>query len=130
MVAPDGALLDVGRARYEVSEAQRDYIVQRDVTCRFPGCGRRASACQIDHAVAWEDGGPTDADNLGALCARHHNLKTHAGWEIVSTEADGTCVWQSPRRRRYTRQRAEVLPWAQAPPGDSRPAAIGAPLPF
>ncbi|MHB8796423.1 MAG: hypothetical protein ACYC90_13330 [Candidatus Nanopelagicales bacterium] len=39
--------------------------------------------------------------NLGALCTRHHQLKTHAGWQITHTAADGTCTWQSPIGRTY-----------------------------
>ncbi len=63
-----GRSLDLGRSRYEVSEPLRRWIVARDRTCRFPGCSRRASACQIDHVVAWTDEGGTDAANLHALC--------------------------------------------------------------
>ena len=96
-----GALIDVGRQTYAVPDRLRTFIVARDRTCRFPGCQRRAASCQIDHAVAWQDGGGTDASNLGALCVRHHQLKTHAGWEIVTSDAAGWCTWLSPQGRRY-----------------------------
>lgn len=72
-----GHLLDLGRERYAVPDRLRDFIVARDGTCRFPGCRRRAAACQVDHATAWDDGGDTSIANLGALCIRHHLLKTH-----------------------------------------------------
>lgn len=65
VVDPDGALLDVGRQRYAVSDIQRRFVAARDVTCRFPGCAARAVRCQIDHAVPWDDGGRTDIANLG-----------------------------------------------------------------
>ncbi len=29
-----------------------------------------------------KQGGPTDTENLHCLCRRHHNLKTHGGWDI------------------------------------------------
>lgn len=119
VTAPDGSLLDAGRTRYEISDAQRDFIAARDLTCRFPGCARRADRCQVDHAVAWDDGGPTDVANLGALCARHHNLKTFAGWELVAVEADGSVVWISPQGRRYFRRRPDLLPPEDA--GDRDP---------
>lgn len=106
VVDPDGTLLDLGRQRYEVSDAQRAFVAARDVTCRFPGCAARAIACQIDHAVPWDDGGPTDAQNLGALCVRHHQLKTHAGWEILESAPDGSCTWRSPAGRDYRREPA------------------------
>ena len=101
VVDPDGTLLDLGRQRYAVSDAQRAFVAARDVTCRFPGCAARAIACQIDHAVPWDDGGRTDAANLGALCVRHHQLKTHAGWEIIESSPDGSCTWLSPLGRDY-----------------------------
>ncbi len=108
-----GELLDRGRRAYVVPDALRSFLAARDGTCRFPGCRRRASSCQIDHAIPWVAGGPTDRANLGALCVRHHQLKTHAGWQVRargSTDAGdstgagasgGSCTWQSPGGRTY-----------------------------
>ncbi|MHB8796099.1 MAG: HNH endonuclease signature motif containing protein, partial [Candidatus Nanopelagicales bacterium] len=79
----------------------RAFITARDGTCRFPGCRRRADRCQVDHATPWDHDGTTSRDNLGALCTRHHQLKTHAGWQITHTAADGTCTWTSPMGRTY-----------------------------
>jgi hypothetical protein len=97
-----GHLLDVGRAAYRVPDRLRAFITTRDATCRFPGCARRADACQLDHALAWDDGGGTTRANLGALCTRHHQLKTHAGWHLTDSHPDGTCTWTSPMGRTYT----------------------------
>jgi hypothetical protein len=96
-----GHLLDVGRRTYEVPRRLREYVAMRDRRCRFPGCGRRADRCQIDHALAWDYGGATSPANLGALCVRHHQLKTFVGWDIVHSRADGSCTWASPGGRRY-----------------------------
>jgi hypothetical protein len=104
-----GTLLDVGRRSYDVPTRLRELIVLRDRTCRFPGCQRRAARCQIDHADAWEDGGATDAANLGALCVRHHQLKTHGGWDLVDSDPSGACTWISPQGRRY-RHPPHVIP--------------------
>jgi hypothetical protein len=111
-----GHLLDRGRSTYAVPDRLRGFIVRRDGTCRFPGCARRASRCQIDHAIAWVDGGPTDVANLGALCTRHHQLKTHGGWRITASHADGSCTWRSPMGRTYHREPEPVLSGA-GPPG-------------
>ncbi len=75
-----GHLLDVGRTRYRIPERLREFVTTRDRTCRFPGCQHRATGCQLDHALPWSDGGETSRANLGALCVRHHQLKTHSGW--------------------------------------------------
>jgi hypothetical protein len=96
-----GRLLDYGRRTYEVPDRLREFIIARDRTCRFPGCRRAAARSQVDHAVAWDDGGQTSPSNLGALCVRHHQLKTLGGWDITSSHADGSCVWRSPHGRRY-----------------------------
>ncbi len=96
-----GHLLDHGRRTYQVPDRLREFIVARDRTCRFPGCARRADRCQIDHADPWHDGGQTSPANLGALCVRHHQLKTHASWQITHSQPDGTCTWTSPQGRAY-----------------------------
>ena len=96
-----GHLLDYGRRSYEIPDPLRRYLVARDRSCRFPGCNRRAEKCQLDHATAWDDGGDTNPANLGALCTRHHQLKTYAGWDITDSRADGSCTWHSPEGRRY-----------------------------
>ncbi len=96
-----GHLVDLGRKRYVPSARLREFITARDVTCRFPGCERSARNGQIDHAREWNRGGTTDRSNLGALCIRHHQLKTHGGWQITQSHLDGSCTWRSPSGREY-----------------------------
>ena len=95
-----GNLLDYGRQSYEPPQALIDFLIARDRTCRFPGCRRSAALSDIDHAQSWETGGHTSPDNLGALCRRHHRLKTHDGWNVES-RADGSCTWTSPLGKIY-----------------------------
>jgi hypothetical protein len=59
---------------YQPSAALERAIRCRDLTCRFPGCNRPASICDIDHTVAFNHqdpaaGGPTTAENLNAFAA-------------------------------------------------------------
>lgn len=95
-----GALLDYGRETYSPPQALIDFLIARDRTCRFPGCRKSAALSDLDHAQSWEEGGKTSLDNLGALCRRHHLLKTHGGWSIES-RADGSCTWTSPLGKIY-----------------------------
>lgn len=95
-----GNLLDYGRQSYEPPQALVDFLIARDRTCRFPGCRRSAALSDIDHAQSWETGGRTSPDNLGALCRRHHRLKTHDGWKVESRQ-DGSCTWISPLGKMY-----------------------------
>ena len=95
-----GNLLDFGREHYEPPQALKDFLIARDRTCRFPGCRRAAILSDLDHAQSWGSGGETSAENLGALCRRHHKLKTHYGWKVESF-ADGSCIWRSPAGKEY-----------------------------
>ena len=95
-----GVLLDYGRETYEPPQALVDFLIARDRTCRFPGCRRSALLSDLDHAQSWESGGVTSIQNLGALCRRHHQLKTHGGWSIESA-SDGSCTWTSPLGKKY-----------------------------
>ena len=95
-----GALMDFGRESYEPPQALVDFLIARDRTCRFPGCRAPARLADLDHAHSWEEGGATSAANLGALCRRHHRLKTHGGWKLAS-ESDGSCTWTSPEGKTY-----------------------------
>ena len=95
-----GNLLDYGREKYEPPQALVDFLLARDRTCRFPGCRQPASRTDIDHAESWESGGETTPENLGLLCRRHHRLKTHGKWSLVSN-ADGSCNWTSPIGKNY-----------------------------
>tara|TARA_B110000503_G_scaffold143617_1_gene246353 strand:- start:8505 stop:9830 length:1326 start_codon:yes stop_codon:yes gene_type:complete len=95
-----GNLLDFGRESYEPPQHLKDFLIARDRTCRFPGCRRSALLSDLDHAQSWESGGQTSAENIGALCRRHHQLKTHGGWKIESFP-DGSCTWISPLGKEF-----------------------------
>ena len=95
-----GNLLDYGREKYEPPQALVDFLLARDRTCRFPGCRQPATRSDIDHAQSWDSGGETNSENLGLLCRRHHRLKTHGRWALISN-ADGSCEWTSPVGKKY-----------------------------
>jgi Domain of unknown function (DUF222) len=78
-----------------------DFIVARDQTCRFPRCRQPAWRGDLDHTVPYEDGGPTCACNLGALCRRHHRLKQRQRWQLEQL-SPGVLTWTTPAGRRYT----------------------------
>jgi hypothetical protein len=62
--------------RYQPSAALERWIRCRDVTCRFPGCDRPATICDIDHTVPFNHanpaaGGLTVPWNLACYCREH-----------------------------------------------------------
>ncbi len=91
--------------RYQPSAALERAIRCRDLTCRFPGCSRPATHCDLDHTVPFNHensaaGGLTVVGNLKCLCRQHHRLKTFGGWQDKQL-ADGTIIWTSPSGQTY-----------------------------
>lgn len=102
-VTPEEAL------RYHPSAAVERWVHFRDLTCRFPGCDRPATHCDLDHTVPFNHddpaaGGLTVPWNLACFCREHHRLKTFhggpGGWRDEQLP-DGTIVWISPTGRTY-----------------------------
>lgn len=97
-----GMVLSVGRTRYRPPSALRRLIRWRADRCMAPGCGIPAGRCEIDHNVAWQEGGSTSLHNHAPLCTGHHTVKHHGGWEVRHLpEEGGALLWTSPAGRRY-----------------------------
>jgi hypothetical protein len=100
-----GHLVDYGRTTYRPPKDLADHVIARDRTCRYPHCNRQARHCDLEHAIPWEDGGETNAENLNAICGRHHHGKHEAGWE-PERQPDGSIEWTSPTGHRYVEEAA------------------------
>lgn len=70
----DGQVVEVGSRRFPSPGLART-VRARNRQCIFPGCGKPAMNCEIDHTTPHAEGGPTEKDNLGPVCSRHHHLK-------------------------------------------------------
>ncbi|KRQ21005.1 MULTISPECIES: HNH endonuclease signature motif containing protein [Mycobacteroides] len=86
--------------RYRPTRTLDTYIRCHDQMCRFPGCSHPADTADLDHSVAYADGGRTSVENLKALCRKHHLLKTFCGWREIQ-EPDGTVIWKAPTGHTY-----------------------------
>ncbi len=102
-----GRLVDYGRTVYRPPADLARFVIARDQRCSFPHCGQPAVRCDLDHVIRYPDG-PTNADNLAALCRRHHRAKHEGGWKLAA--ADGGHDWTSPAGRSYHVQVPSVLP--------------------
>lgn len=104
---------------YRPSASLRRYLAARDQHCQFPTCNRDVRWCDIDHTVAWENGGKSVPENLAHLCRGHHTLKHHARWKVRQV-APGVLEWTTPQ--------GEIVSGAE-PPGP-RFAYDDSPPPF
>ena len=104
-----GTVLDVDRTSYRPPADLLRWLRVRDEICRFPGCGRRAARCEVDHTEAWAEAGSTAFDNLAHLCSSHHHLKHDTSWSVRHV-GDGTLEWRSPAGRRHRTDPAVRIP--------------------
>lgn len=126
---PIGEPLAYGRTTYRPPPELAEHIATRDVTCRFPTCNHDARTSDIDHQHPWDQGGPTDPDNLWALHRSHHLGKTHHNFRTITGRADGTVRWVTPAGHTYPvePELARMLPSTAA---ENTTAADHDPPPF
>jgi hypothetical protein len=77
-----------------IPRALRLLIEARDRTCVVPGCDVKLGV-QIDHRKPFSQLGPTDLENCGLLCKRHHDMKTYLGY-VLARAADGSWTFTPP----------------------------------
>ena len=80
---------------YTPTAAQRHVLLGRDQRCRAPGCPHPARRADLDHTLAWAEGGATSLDNLGFVCRRDHVLKHSSRWSVEQLPG-GVLRWTSP----------------------------------
>jgi hypothetical protein len=107
VVTAGSRLLDLGREARLATPAQRDALIVRDGSCRFPGCDRPHWWCEAHHVIPFDDGGHTSLKNLILLCGHHHHLLHEGGYRargdpqlgpIWFFRPDGTHISPIPRR--------------------------------
>ncbi|KLI06497.1 HNH endonuclease signature motif containing protein [Mycolicibacterium senegalense] len=77
-----GQPIGVGRSTRTISRRLRRALEHRDRCCAVPGCGA-TRGLHAHHIIHWEDGGPTDLDNLVLVCPYHHRLHHRGGITIT-----------------------------------------------
>jgi hypothetical protein len=119
----DGQPIGAARTTRTINRRLRRALEYRHRTCAVPGCGatRGLHAHHIQH---WEDGGPTELDNLVLLCPYHHRAH-HRGVIIITgpvdhltvTDSDGRPLTPGSLARPPTRPPPEVAPY-RGPTGE------------
>lgn len=67
--------VEVGVRSRLFSGATRRAVELRDRTCTHPFCDAPVERCQVDHIVAYSEGGETTQENGRLLCPRHNRLR-------------------------------------------------------
>ncbi len=88
-----GQPIGTGRTTRVINRRLRRALEHRNPTCAVPGCGA-TRGLHAHHLVHWEDGGPTDLDNLILVCPYHHRLH-HRGGITITGPADKLIVTDS-----------------------------------
>ena len=86
-------LIEAGSTRYRPSQALRDLVGGRDLTCTADTCTRPAAEVQLDHAIDF-DGANTTPGNVHGVCGPDHLVIT-AGHFVIDSDADGNLSWVS-----------------------------------
>ena len=95
----DGKPVGVGRTQRTVPPWLARLVRERDGGCRC--CGRRYRT-HIHHIDEWEDGGPTDLDNVCELCVACHWRVHEGGWTIEG-HPDKTLMFRNARGEEFPR---------------------------
>jgi hypothetical protein len=118
-----GQVIGAGRTTRTVSRRLRRALEHRDRCCAVPGCGA-TRGLHAHHIRHWEDGGPTELDNLVLLCPYHHRLHHRGGITItgpadhlVVTDAAGTPLSSQSLARPPTTP-APAVPPCPGPTGE------------
>ena len=112
-----GQPIGAGRSTRTVNRRLRRALEHRHRSCAVPGCGA-TRGLHAHHLVHWEDGGPTDLDNLVLLCPYHHRLHhrgaitiTGPAHHLVVTDNDGQPLDTRSLARPPTQPPPNVPPW-------------------
>ena len=86
---------------HDPSPALQRLVRARTSTCMGPGCRRPAGQCDLDHTLAYDNGGITCECGICPGCRRCHRRKQALDWKLEAP-SPGVLIWTTPAGRRYT----------------------------
>ncbi|MGH9288507.1 MAG: DUF222 domain-containing protein [Acidimicrobiales bacterium] len=113
-----GQPVAMGRRERTVNPRQRMIVEHRDGGCRVPGCDY-SRWLHVHHIQHWSKGGPTDPQNLCALCPVHHRM-VHLGLLTIEGDpADPSGLTFTDHRGRRLEPARPRPPTPHTSPGDA-----------
>ncbi|MHB1289741.1 HNH endonuclease signature motif containing protein, partial [Georgenia sp.] len=108
----DSQVLDVGMTQRTYERELRRAVVSRDRRCMWPGCGIRATWCEVHHLVWVSRGGVTSMENGMCACSYHHHVIHRDNITVVTLTdgfgfygADGALLGTTHRPERRSRRK-------------------------
>ncbi|ORB64723.1 HNH endonuclease signature motif containing protein [Mycolicibacterium tusciae] len=112
----DGQPLGAGRTTRTIGRRLRRALEYRHPMCAVPGCSA-TRGLHAHHIRHWEDGGPTEMDNLVLVCPYHHRAHhrgeitiTGPAPTITVTDSDGQTLTSTSLARPPNRPPPDVPP--------------------
>ena len=111
-----GQVIGAGRTTRVINRRLRRALEHRHPTCAVPGCGA-TRGLHAHHLRHWEDGGPTELDNLVLVCPYHHRLHhrglitiTGPATDLIVTDSEGQVLSAASLARPPNLPRPDVPP--------------------
>jgi len=96
VISEAGIPMTYGRKARNIPPALRRATLARNGgRCEVFGCDSRYRV-EVHNKIPWSEGGPTDPDNLVAVCWFHHQVATHQRGFTLYSDEKGRVLLERP----------------------------------
>ena len=89
-----GVVVDMGRKSRLFTGTAREAAILARAVCTWLSCDTPSPDCEIDHALEWGRGGPTNQANAPPLCRPHNLFKQNHNFTITLEDDGQFHVWR------------------------------------
>ena len=106
---------------YEIPDRHRQAVHLMTPADTFPYASCTSRRMQVDHTVAYDQGGVSGVGNYGPMTVPHHRVKTHGRWQ-VQQPFPGIYLWRDPHGGFYVVDHTGTRRVPHEPPEPREPA--------
>ena len=89
-----GVVVNMGRKSRLFTGTAREAAILARAVCTWLSCDRPSHECEIDHALEWGRGGPTNQANAPPLCKPHNLFKQNHQFAITLEDDGQFHIWR------------------------------------
>ena len=89
-----GVVVDMGRKSRLFTGTAREAAILARAVCTWLSCDTSSHDCEIDHALEWGRGGPTNQANAPPLCRPHNLFKQNHQFRITLEDDGNFHIWR------------------------------------